>query len=36
GVVADRKTLADLVVNDPPAFKALVDLARAALAESAS
>ncbi len=36
GVVADRKTLADLVVNDPPAFKALVDLARAALVESAS
>ncbi len=31
GVEVDRKILADLAVNDPPAFAALVDVARAAL-----
>ena len=31
GVEVDRKALADLAVNDAPAFSALVDVARAAL-----
>jgi large subunit ribosomal protein L20 len=31
GVELDRKVLADLAVNDAPAFAALVDVARAAL-----
>ena len=31
GVEVDRKILADLAVNDPTAFAALVDVARAAL-----
>ncbi len=31
GVEVDRKVLADLAVNDPPAFAALVEVARAAL-----
>jgi large subunit ribosomal protein L20 len=33
GVEVDRKILADLAVNDPAAFTALVDLARASLPE---
>jgi large subunit ribosomal protein L20 len=33
GVGADRKVLADLAVNDPAAFTALVEVARAAVAE---
>ena len=32
GVTADRKVLADLAVNDPGAFSALVEVARAAVA----
>ena len=32
GVQADRKVLADLAVNDAPAFAALVEIARAAVA----
>ncbi len=31
GIELDRKVLADLAVSDPPAFKAIVDRARAAL-----
>ena len=31
GVEVDRKVLADMAVNDPPAFAALVEVARAAL-----
>ncbi len=31
GVEVDRKILADLAVNDPPAFASLVDQAKAAL-----
>ena len=33
GVEVDRKVLADLAVNDAPAFAALVEVARAAVAE---
>jgi large subunit ribosomal protein L20 len=33
GVEVDRKILADLAVNDAPAFAALVDLAKASLPE---
>jgi large subunit ribosomal protein L20 len=33
GVEVDRKILADLAVNDAPAFTALVETARAALPE---
>ena len=33
GVEVDRKILADLAVNDAPAFAALVETARAALPE---
>src|SRR3954451_10280833 len=33
GVGVDRKVLADLAVNDPAAFTALVEVARAAVAE---
>ena len=33
GIEVDRKVLADLAVNDKPAFVALVDLAKAALPE---
>ena len=33
GVEVDRKIIADLAVNDPTAFKALVETARAALPE---
>jgi large subunit ribosomal protein L20 len=33
GVELDRKILADLAVNDPPAFHALVEVAKGALAE---
>jgi large subunit ribosomal protein L20 len=32
GVTVDRKVLADLAVNDAPAFAALVEVARAAVA----
>ncbi len=35
GVELDRKVLADLAVNEPEAFKALVDQAQAALAKTA-
>ena len=31
GLDLDRKILADLAVNDPPAFRALVDTAKAAI-----
>jgi len=31
GIEVDRKVLADMAVNDPPAFAALVELARAAV-----
>ena len=31
GVEVDRKVLADMAVNDPPAFAALVEVARAAV-----
>jgi large subunit ribosomal protein L20 len=31
GIEIDRKVLADMAVNDPPAFAALVELARAAV-----
>jgi large subunit ribosomal protein L20 len=34
GVEVDRKVLADLAVNDAPAFAALVDIARAAVPAS--
>jgi large subunit ribosomal protein L20 len=33
GVTVDRKVLADLAVTDPAAFSALVEVARAAVAE---
>src|SRR6266550_2377098 len=33
GVTVDRKVLAELAVNDGPAFAALVEVARAAVAE---
>ena len=33
GVEVDRKILADLAVNDAPAFAALVEIAKAALPE---
>jgi large subunit ribosomal protein L20 len=33
GVEVDRRMLAELAVNDPPAFNALVDVARNALPE---
>ena len=36
GVEVDRKILADLAVNDPGAFTALVDLARASLPSPAA
>jgi len=32
GVIVDRKVMADLAMNEPTAFKGLVDKARAALA----
>ncbi len=32
GVIVDRKVMADLAMNEPSAFKGLVDKARAALA----
>ena len=35
GVLLDRKVLADLAAREPLAFKAVVDTARAALAEAA-
>ena len=35
GVTLDRKVLADLAAREPDAFKALVDKARAALAQAA-
>ena len=35
GVTLDRKVLADLAAREPDAFKAVVDKARAALAEAA-
>lgn len=35
GVTLDRKVLADLAAREPAAFKAVVDKARAALAEAA-
>ena len=31
GIEVDRKVLADMAVNDPPAFAALVELAKAAV-----
>jgi large subunit ribosomal protein L20 len=31
GIEIDRKVLADMAVNDPPAFAALVELAKAAV-----
>ncbi len=36
GVEVDRKVLADLAVNDPPAFAALVEVARAAVPATGS
>lgn len=36
GVEVDRRMLAELAVNDAPAFTALVEVARAALAEAAA
>jgi large subunit ribosomal protein L20 len=36
GVTVDRKVLADLAVNDAPAFAALVEVARAAVVAAAS
>ena len=36
GIEVDRKNLADLAVNDPEAFNALVDLASQASSEEAS
>jgi large subunit ribosomal protein L20 len=36
GVEVDRKILAELAVNDPQAFEALVDVARKNLAEGAA
>lgn len=36
GIEVDRKNLADLAVNDPEAFKALVDIASQASSEEAS
>jgi len=36
GVEVDRKVLADLAVNDPTAFAALVEVAKAALPESSA
>jgi large subunit ribosomal protein L20 len=36
GVEVDRKILADMAVNDPNAFTALVDVARQALPEGAA
>jgi large subunit ribosomal protein L20 len=35
-VILDRKTLADLAVNDPPTFDKVVDLARANLPKPAA
>tara|TARA_B100000401_G_C52546282_1_gene596274 strand:- start:85 stop:207 length:123 start_codon:yes stop_codon:yes gene_type:complete len=36
GIEVDRKNLADLAVNDPEAFNALVDIASQASSEEAS